>query len=358
MSLADTPGNDIPRVFRAALAAGRLAARAAYALLLSDDGPPGPADVPAGRPRRIHDLGARRGPRPRQQEGPASPSERRLQKSLGGLLNQEFCDQFWQALCRKDKPFSDLRVSENLAHFFGLADDLEGPRLVQGKLVRGGYIPEAEPAWTDLAASAAQAGTGPVSRCNIHAPSSTQWAVQLFLEVRETLRQHGRQPGRGERGDEGGVELPDLETPDPIYEEMLGRRLSNEEKIVRRMARAGRLLPRWLEIRGALEPLKSRLPEQGQVLAAIDAEFALATAQFRKAEAVGGTPANRLRLDDETRTVFLDGAQYPVGDSKAYSVYKAIASKKGDPITKTEIGQSVRGVQGEKTIPRLLSKLP
>jgi hypothetical protein len=66
----------------------------------------------------------------------------------------------------------------------------------------------------------------------------------------------------------------------------------------------------------------------------------------------------RLNLDDETQTVTLDGKQYPVANPKSYFLFRAIADRNGQPITRAELRQQNRGLKGDKTIPTLLAALP
>jgi hypothetical protein len=76
------------------------------------------------------------------------------------------------------------------------------------------------------------------------------------------------------------------------------------------------------------------------------------------AETAASTPERRLTFDDDTLTVVLDGKRHKIDDSQAYAVYKSIAQRDTPTITKRGIRSRVRGVRGQKTIPRLLGALP
>jgi hypothetical protein len=78
--------------------------------------------------------------------------------------------------------------------------------------------------------------------------------------------------------------------------------------------------------------------------------------EFRVATEPAGH--DRLRFDDLTQTVWLDGAPHAVADPKAYAVYLAIAADCPQPITKARLQAKVRGCSGEKKIPALLTGLP
>jgi hypothetical protein len=68
----------------------------------------------------------------------------------------------------------------------------------------------------------------------------------------------------------------------------------------------------------------------------------------------------RLVFDDAAHTVTLDGVPHQVQEPKAYAVYKVIAQPPADMpyIPKAKIRSLVRGVAGQKTIPRLIKTLP
>jgi hypothetical protein len=69
-------------------------------------------------------------------------------------------------------------------------------------------------------------------------------------------------------------------------------------------------------------------------------------------------PPQRLAFDDDTHTVTLDGTPYEIADPQAYAVYKAIVGRDGCTITKAQIRARVKGVEGQKTISRLIKTLP
>jgi hypothetical protein len=69
-----------------------------------------------------------------------------------------------------------------------------------------------------------------------------------------------------------------------------------------------------------------------------------------------GTP--RLSFDCETQTAILDGERYKIENPKAFFLYKAIAERKGQPITRTELRQQNKGLKGDKTIPNLRVQWP
>jgi hypothetical protein len=66
---------------------------------------------------------------------------------------------------------------------------------------------------------------------------------------------------------------------------------------------------------------------------------------------------DRLIYDDYTSTVTVDGVDYKVEDRKVYALYQTIAKSK-TPLTKALLAQELPGLKGDKTIPRLLDKLP
>lgn len=66
----------------------------------------------------------------------------------------------------------------------------------------------------------------------------------------------------------------------------------------------------------------------------------------------------RLRIELATGTVTLDGKQYGVDDPKVIQVFQAICDAGGAWIAKPKIRTRVPGVNGQKTIPNLLDKLP
>jgi hypothetical protein len=66
----------------------------------------------------------------------------------------------------------------------------------------------------------------------------------------------------------------------------------------------------------------------------------------------------RLRLDPLTQIVTLDGQDYPIDNPKAFRLYKIIADKGGEPITRAGIRRLNPGFRGDKTIPTLLATLP
>jgi hypothetical protein len=75
------------------------------------------------------------------------------------------------------------------------------------------------------------------------------------------------------------------------------------------------------------------------------------------ARGLAGTSA-RLVFDDATLTITLDGVGHRIEDPKAYEVFKAIAERDAPTINKTGIRKEVKGVNGQKTIPRLIADLP
>jgi hypothetical protein len=71
------------------------------------------------------------------------------------------------------------------------------------------------------------------------------------------------------------------------------------------------------------------------------------------------TESDRLTFDDLTKTVTLDGKEFPVMDLKAYEIYKTICRDGSrSPIIKAGIRLKVQGVRGKKTIPALIARLP
>jgi hypothetical protein len=66
----------------------------------------------------------------------------------------------------------------------------------------------------------------------------------------------------------------------------------------------------------------------------------------------------RLLIDLETLSVVLDGARVQVPNPKALSLYKALADSLGQPLTRSELRDKVKGVRGDKTIRNLLNSLP
>jgi hypothetical protein len=70
-----------------------------------------------------------------------------------------------------------------------------------------------------------------------------------------------------------------------------------------------------------------------------------------------GSEAERLRFDVQTLTVTLDNKPFKISNPKAFSVYKAIADSRPNPITRASIQSRVPGCRGEKTIRRLLNTL-
>jgi hypothetical protein len=69
------------------------------------------------------------------------------------------------------------------------------------------------------------------------------------------------------------------------------------------------------------------------------------------------TVADRLRFDQQTLTVFLDGRPIKVNNPKAFLLYKIIAENQG-PITRSQIRTHGQHFKGDKTVPRLLKTLP
>jgi hypothetical protein len=69
-------------------------------------------------------------------------------------------------------------------------------------------------------------------------------------------------------------------------------------------------------------------------------------------------PEPRLKFDPLTLVITLDGKEHPVKEPKAFSIYKALADVVPEVLTKEDIGGMVKGVSGDKTIPRLIAKLP
>jgi hypothetical protein len=107
------------------------------------------------------------------------------------------------------------------------------------------------------------------------------------------------------------------------------------------------------------EGRREELPQdQRQELEALRLE-ALRLAKNRQSELDGNSrsPA-RVTLDDDSLTVTLDGTPYKVPDPAAYAVYKAILQRDRPRITKAGIRGKVKGVKGQKTIPRLIETLP
>lgn len=80
--------------------------------------------------------------------------------------------------------------------------------------------------------------------------------------------------------------------------------------------------------------------------------------QLRRLEQALSPACGRTSFDDDTRTVTLDGARFEVEDPKGYAVYRAIVERPNAFATKAEIGRAVKGVAGQKTIPRLVRALP
>jgi hypothetical protein len=75
-------------------------------------------------------------------------------------------------------------------------------------------------------------------------------------------------------------------------------------------------------------------------------------------QAEEGHHAERLKWDDLTQTVTLDGRDHHIEDPKAYRIYRAIATAEQAPITKSDIRQQVKGVQGRKAISTRVQSLP
>jgi hypothetical protein len=73
---------------------------------------------------------------------------------------------------------------------------------------------------------------------------------------------------------------------------------------------------------------------------------------------IGDARAKRLQFDPQSQTVVLEGMQYPVKNPKAFFLYKTIAEKGGEPITRADLRQQHKGLKGDKTIPNLLDELP
>lgn len=69
-------------------------------------------------------------------------------------------------------------------------------------------------------------------------------------------------------------------------------------------------------------------------------------------------PSARLTFDDATLTVTLDGTSYPLGDPKAFLLYKAIATAEHPPLTNRQIRGRVRGLNATKAVPKRLKTLP
>jgi hypothetical protein len=67
---------------------------------------------------------------------------------------------------------------------------------------------------------------------------------------------------------------------------------------------------------------------------------------------------DRLRYDRQTQIITLDGTPHKIEDPKAFAVYKAIADKCPEPLTKAMIQDRVTGCRGDKKIPHLLDSLP
>jgi hypothetical protein len=66
----------------------------------------------------------------------------------------------------------------------------------------------------------------------------------------------------------------------------------------------------------------------------------------------------RLRLDPQTQIATLDGQDYLIDNPKAFRLYKVIADRNEEPITRAGIRRSNPGFRGDKTIPTLLATLP
>jgi hypothetical protein len=71
-----------------------------------------------------------------------------------------------------------------------------------------------------------------------------------------------------------------------------------------------------------------------------------------------GNAAPRLEFDVYSLVITLDGKDYAVNEPKAFAIYKALADAMPQVRTKRDIAGIVKGVGGDKTIPRLLAKLP
>jgi hypothetical protein len=66
----------------------------------------------------------------------------------------------------------------------------------------------------------------------------------------------------------------------------------------------------------------------------------------------------RIAFDDHALTVTLDGVPYKIDNPYAYAIYKAVVCRQAATITRKNIRTAVKGVAGDKTIPRLIDTLP
>jgi hypothetical protein len=67
---------------------------------------------------------------------------------------------------------------------------------------------------------------------------------------------------------------------------------------------------------------------------------------------------SRLRFDETTFTVHLDGTAIRIDHPNAFALYKVLAAQKGMPITRRGLRKHDSRFRGDKTIPRLRGKLP
>jgi hypothetical protein len=76
-----------------------------------------------------------------------------------------------------------------------------------------------------------------------------------------------------------------------------------------------------------------------------------------KAEVTNWQPS-RVAFDPESQTLVLDGKKFLFENPRAFFLYKAIADKKGEPITRAELRKQIKNLKGDKTIPNLQAKWP
>jgi hypothetical protein len=66
----------------------------------------------------------------------------------------------------------------------------------------------------------------------------------------------------------------------------------------------------------------------------------------------------RLRFDDTTLTIFLDGKPFSNLHPNVYALYKQLKDEKGTPITRANIRTRDKRFKGDKTVSRLRERLP
>jgi hypothetical protein len=67
---------------------------------------------------------------------------------------------------------------------------------------------------------------------------------------------------------------------------------------------------------------------------------------------------SRLRFDETTFTIYLDRIPYKVSTPNAFALYKHLAAQNGTPVTRQQIRVADRRFRGDKTVVRLLNRLP